>query len=331
MFGFCKYVPRNLFYSVQLPLFPNRHFSWQIFWLIIAGKAPVLLITNHGSVSCIGVPVCRLSLCVMSNVFREKGPISPYTVYTEYTVYCTSWLLLAGPQHLWSLYFSPPTSDSWIRRCRLSLWLKVTHICQLPMYHLRSKLRQPVMNEPASFARYDAGWLAVQNKSTWHELSGVQSSPPFAKVVFQFSCFFLNQSKNPTNESNISVWACIKPSFMDSTGSAACFHFRGFVILLIHLHRMNDEWKNICPLPDFLFLDISHSWMFQIMKQNMKDSPGKYKIKVLNHVCHCQSFTSLWRSSTRSFMLDCFNLATLKCFWAFCLFQSFSMKFESGL
>lgn len=71
---------------------------------------------------------------------------------------------------------------------------------------------------------------------------------------------------------------------MDSTGSAACFHFRGFVILLIHLHRMNDEWKNICPLPDFLFLDISHSWMFQIMKQNMKDSPGKYKIKVLNHV-----------------------------------------------
>lgn len=73
MFGFCKYVPRNLFYSVQLPLFPNRHFSWQIFWLIIAGKAPVLLITNHGSVSCIGVPVCRLSLCVMSNVFREEG------------------------------------------------------------------------------------------------------------------------------------------------------------------------------------------------------------------------------------------------------------------
>lgn len=113
-----------------------------------------------------------------------------------------------------------------------------------------------------------------------------------------FHVFFLNQSKNPTNESNISVWACIKPSFMDSTGSAACFHFRGFVILLIHLHRMNDEWKNICPLPDFLFLDISHSWMFQIMKQNMKDSPGKYKIKVLNHVCHCQSFTSLWRSST---------------------------------
>lgn len=104
---------------------------------------------------------------------------------------------------------------------------------------------------------------------------------------------------------------------MDLTGSAACFHFRGFVILLIHLHRMNDEWKNICPLPDFLFLDISHSWMFQIMKQNMKDSPGKYKIKVLNHdfmcentiahvpnkeeelqltICdNCQSFTSLWR------------------------------------
>lgn len=186
MFGFCKYVPRNLFYSVQLPLFPNRHFSWQIFWLIIAGKAPVLLITNHGSVSCIGVPVCRLSLCVMSNVFREEGA-NFFSVSILYKM--TAFGRTSAP------YFSPPTSDSWIRRCRLSLWLKVTHICQLPMYHLRSELRQPVMNEPASFARYDAGWLAVQNKSTWHELSGVQSSPPFAKVVFQFSCLFLIKVK----------------------------------------------------------------------------------------------------------------------------------------
>lgn len=177
MFGFCKYVPRNLFYSVQLPLFPNRHFSWQIFWLIIAGKAPVLLITNHGSVSCIGVPVCRLSLCVMSNVFREEGAnFSSVSILYKLTAFGRT-----------SAPLEPLLQSSNIRLMD----------SQMPIITLAES--DPHLSAAnVSFTeqtRYDAGWLAVQNKSTWHELSGVQSSPPFAKVVFQFSCFFLIKVK----------------------------------------------------------------------------------------------------------------------------------------
>lgn len=72
---------------------------------------------------------------------------------------------------------SPPTPDSWRHRQRLSFWpIKLTHICQLPMYHLLSELHQPVMNGPASSAQYDSGWLVVRRWDAWQELSEQDNS-----------------------------------------------------------------------------------------------------------------------------------------------------------
>lgn len=75
-------------------------------------------------------------------------------------------------ENLQSLSFSHRTSDSWWSRQPLSFWpIKLTHICQLPMYHFLSVLQQQVINGPASSAQYDVGWLAVQHWDAWHKCS----------------------------------------------------------------------------------------------------------------------------------------------------------------
>lgn len=117
----------------------------------------------------------------------EKRPITKrYELRnnSSVTIY-KLWLCFGGT---WATFFSPPTSDSWWHRRRLSFWpIKLTHICQLPMYHLLSGLHQPVMNGPASSAQYDAGWLAVQHRDAWQELSEQNNSANVHHLVMFYS------------------------------------------------------------------------------------------------------------------------------------------------